>query len=248
MKRRERLDRLVARQPGVPSCERARSLVMAGRVRVDGDVVDKPGTEVSVAARLEVEVGGEEFASRGGDKLEGALEYFGTPVAQRCVLDIGASTGGFSDCVLRRGARRVIAVDVGYGLLNWRLRQDERVTLLERTNARYLRREDLPETPDLAVIDVSFISLRVILPAVAPLLAPAGDIVALVKPQFEVERGQVEKGGVVRSAAQHAAATAQVRACGESLALEYRGECVSPLLGAKGNREFFLAFSRKPGV
>jgi len=244
VKQRARLDELVAAQAGVPDCERARSLIMAGRVRVDGAVVDKPGTEVSRTARLEVEAESDAFASRGGAKLEGALAHFGTAVGGRVVLDVGASSGGFTDCVLRRGARRVIAVDVGYGQLDWRLRRDERVSLLERTNARYLRREDFAETPELAVIDVSFISLRLILPAVAALLAAPGEIVALVKPQFEVGRGEVGKGGVVRSAELHAAAVGAVRECGESLGLLCRGECASPLLGPKGNREFFLAFAK----
>jgi len=244
VKERERLDKLVAAHPGVPSRERARSLVMAGRVRVDGVVVDKPGAEVRLSSVLEVEAADDTFASRGGDKLEGALRAFATRVEGRTVLDVGASTGGFTDCVLRRGARRVIAVDVGYGQFDWRLRTDERVTLLERTNARHLQGGDLPEAPDLAVIDVSFISLRLILPAIATLLAVPGEIVALVKPQFEVGRGQVGKGGVVRSPELHTAAIAAVRECGEGLGLLCTGQCDSPLLGPKGNREFFLAFAK----
>jgi 23S rRNA (cytidine1920-2'-O)/16S rRNA (cytidine1409-2'-O)-methyltransferase len=245
VKERERLDKLVAARPEVPSRERARSLIMAGRVRVDGVVIDKPGAEVRCAAHLDVAVDSDAFASRGGDKLEGALRAFGTTVSGRVVLDVGASTGGFTDCVLRHGARRVIAVDVGYGQFDWRLRQDERVVLLERTNARHLQLADLPEAPELAVIDVSFISLRLILPAVAALLATPGDIVALVKPQFEVGRGQVGKGGVVRSPELQVAAVTAVRECGAGLGLICVGQCDSPLLGPKGNREFFLAFAKR---
>ncbi len=236
---KDRLDKLVAERSEVPSRERARRLIMAGRVRVGGEVVDKPGTLIATEAAIDVE-GDDSFVSRGGDKLVGALDAFGVGVEGRSVLDIGASTGGFTDCVLRRGALRVVAVDVGYGQFEWKLRQDERVTLIERKNARYLESADLPWPPDLVVVDVSFISLRLILPAICAVLAPAGEVVGLVKPQFEVGKGQVGKGGVVRDPALHATVVATVREAAVELGFQVIGECVSPLKGPKGNTEFFL--------
>ena len=245
MNKRERIDKLLVDRGAVDSRERARRLVMAGAVRVGDRVVDKPGTLVPIDAAIVVTGDDIPYVSRGGLKLQGALDAFGTPVADRVVLDVGASTGGFTDCVLQRGARAVIAVDVGYGQFAWSLRQDPRVTLLERTNIRGLSAAALPDTPDLAVIDVAFISLRLVLPVVVGVLAPGGDIVALVKPQFEVGKGQVGSGGVVRDPALQAAAVAAVRQCAQDLALACLAECESPIVGPKGNREFFLAL-RKP--
>jgi 23S rRNA (cytidine1920-2'-O)/16S rRNA (cytidine1409-2'-O)-methyltransferase len=242
--KRERLDKLLVDRGTVASRERARRLVMAGAVRVGDRVVDKPGTLVALDAPIAVAGDDIPYVSRGGLKLAAALDAFHTEVAHRVVLDVGASTGGFTDCVLQRGARAVIAVDVGYGQLAWSLRQDPRVTLLERTNVRRLDAAALPTTPDLAVIDVSFISLRLVLPVVAGLLAPGGDVLALVKPQFEVGKGQVGSGGVVRDPALHAAAVTSVRECALGLGLAVLGECASPILGPKGNREFFLALRR----
>ena len=242
--KRERLDKLLVDRGAVNSRERAQRLVLAGAVRVGDRVVDKPGTLVALDATIEVTGDDIPFVSRGGLKLAGALDAFGIAVADRVVLDVGASTGGFTDCVLQRGARAVIAVDVGYGQLAWSLRQDPRVTLLERTNIRLLDPTTLPSTPDLAVVDVSFISLRLVLPIVVDALAPGGDIVALVKPQFEVGKGQVGSGGVVRDPALHVATVASVRACALGLGLDCLGECESPLLGPKGNREFFLALRK----
>jgi len=236
---KERLDRLVVERCGIADSELARRLIMAGKVRVDGQVVDKPGTGVSPDAEVAVEAD-EPFVSRGGSKLEGALDAFAVDPAGRDALDVGASTGGFTDCLLRRGARRVVAVDVGYGQFEWRLRQDERVTLLERTNARHLEPSDLPFPPDLAVIDVSFISLRLVLPAVVAVMTRPGEIVALVKPQFEVERGQVGKGGVVRDPALHASAVASVRDFATGIGWSVAAVCESPLVGPKGNKEFFI--------
>ena len=242
--KRERLDKLLVDRGAVASRERARRLIMAGAVRVGEQVVDKPGALIALDAAIEVSGDDIPYVSRGGLKLAGALDAFGTPVAGRVVLDVGASTGGFTDCVLQRGARAVIALDVGYGQLAWTLRQDPRVTVLERVNVRHIDRSALPATPDLAVIDVSFISLRLVLPAVVDVLAPGGDIVALVKPQFEVGKGQVGRGGVVRNPDLHAAAVASVRQYALDLGLQVLGECDSPLLGPKGNREFFLALHR----
>jgi len=245
--KRERLDKLLVDRGTVGSRERARRLVMAGAVRVADQVVDKPGALVAADAVIEVTADDIPYVSRGGVKLAGALDAFATRVAGRIVLDVGASTGGFTDCVLQRGARAVIAVDVGYGQFAWSLRNDPRVTLLERTNARTLEPAALPAVPELAVIDVSFISLRLVLPPVAEALAPGGDIVALVKPQFEVGKGQVGSAGVVRDPTLQAAAVSAVRACARDLGLACVGECESPLQGPKGNREFFLAL-RKPAL
>jgi 23S rRNA (cytidine1920-2'-O)/16S rRNA (cytidine1409-2'-O)-methyltransferase len=182
------------------------------------------------------------YVSRGGDKLAGALDAFGIDPAGRVCLDVGASTGGFTDVLLQRGAARVIAVDVGYGQLAWSLRQDSRVTVLERVNIRNLDR--LPAPADLAVIDVSFISLRLVLPRVRELLSPPGDVVALVKPQFEVGKGAVGKGGVVRDPAQHGQVLGELRQFAQESGYEVAAEIPSPILGAKGNREFFLYLRR----
>lgn len=243
--RRERVDKLLVERGQAASRERARVLIMAGVVRVSGHTIDKPGTLVPADAEIGVEAPDLPFVSRGGLKLDAALDGFSISVQGAVVLDVGASTGGFTDCVLRRGAEAVIAVDVGYGQLAWKLRRDPRVTLLERQNIRYLDHKQLPATPKVAVVDVSFISLRHVLPKVVELVAPAADIVVLVKPQFEVGRGQVGKGGVVRDPQQREAAVASIRACGEELGLRCAGELESPIPGPKGNREVFLHFTRE---
>ena len=213
---------------------------MAGDVLVGDRPVTKPGAEVPADAEVRLRTADSPYVSRGGEKLAGALDAFGLAVRGLVALDVGASTGGFTDCLLQRGARRVIALDVGYGQLAWKLRQDPRVVVIERTNARHLTPALLPEAPDLAVIDVSFISLATVLPAVAGVLAPRGAIIALVKPQFEVGRGRVGKGGVVRAPALRAEAVAGVRAVAERLGFTVRGEAESVLPGPKGNREVFL--------
>jgi 23S rRNA (cytidine1920-2'-O)/16S rRNA (cytidine1409-2'-O)-methyltransferase len=235
-----RLDLLLVERGLAPSRERAQRLVMAGEVLVDDRVVSKPGTDVAADAALRLRTAPSSYVSRGGEKLAGALDAFGIDPAGRVVLDVGASTGGFTDVVLRRGARRVIAVDVGYGQLAWALRQDPRVVVRDRQNARFLTPELLPEPPDLAVVDVSFISLTLVLPAVARVLVPPAEVVALVKPQFEVGKGQVGKGGVVRDAAQRAEVVARVRAAAEVIGFTIAGEVESVLPGPKGNREIFL--------
>ncbi len=242
--KRERLDKLLVERGDVSSREQARGLVMAGAVRVAGRVIDKPGTLVPDDAAIAVERPKTAFVSRGGVKLDAALDRFGVDFRGTIVLDVGASSGGFTDCVLRRGAQRVIAIDVGYGQFSWSLRNDPRVLLLERTNIRHVRLDDLPVQPTRAVIDVSFISLCLVLPPVVELVAAASLIVALVKPQFEVGKGRVGKGGVVRDPLLHAESVAKVRACGEALGLDCLGEYESPLLGPKGNREFFLYFRK----
>jgi 23S rRNA (cytidine1920-2'-O)/16S rRNA (cytidine1409-2'-O)-methyltransferase len=238
---RERLDKLLVDRGQAASRERARAMIMAGAVRVADRVVDKAGTLVPADAEVSIVGGDLPYVSRGGVKLAGALDALGIDVAGRWVLDVGASTGGFTDCVLQRGARAVIAVDVGYGQLAWSLRQDPRVTLLERCNVRHLDAGQLPARPDFAVVDASFISLTLILPRIATLVAPGSVILALVKPQFEVGKGQVGRGGVVRDPVQHAGAIARVRDCAAGIGLAVLGECPSPILGPKGNREFFLA-------
>ena len=235
-----RLDRLLVDRGLAPSRERAQRLIMAGEVLVAEHVVSKPGTEVPDDAPLRLRTEPSAWVSRGGEKLVGALDAFGVALTGRVVVDVGASTGGFTDVCLRRGARRVFAVDVGYGQLAWALRQDARVVVIERTNARTLEPGMLPEVPDVAVVDVSFISLALVLPAVARVLAPDGEIVALVKPQFEVGKGEVGKGGVVRDPAQRAAVVARVRGVMEGLGFLVRGERESVLPGPKGNREVFL--------
>jgi 23S rRNA (cytidine1920-2'-O)/16S rRNA (cytidine1409-2'-O)-methyltransferase len=244
--KRERLDKLLVDRGQAATREKARRLVMAGAVSVGARRVDKPGTPVSVDAEIRIESDEAPFVSRGGVKLEAALRRFATRVAGCVGLDVGASTGGFTDCLLRHGARAVYAVDVGYGQFDWALRNDPRVTLLERTNARYLTPDQLPALADLAVIDVSFISLRLVLPPVIACLAAPAEIVALVKPQFEVGKGRVGKGGVVRDPQLHAEVLEETRRLGARLGLVELGECESPILGPKGNREFFLAF-RKAG-
>jgi 23S rRNA (cytidine1920-2'-O)/16S rRNA (cytidine1409-2'-O)-methyltransferase len=235
-----RLDRLLVDRGLVPSRERAQRLILAGDVLVADRPATKPGTLVHADAPLRLRVPASDYVSRGGEKLAGALDAFGLAVAGAVALDVGASTGGFTDCLLRRGARRVIALDVGYGQLAWSLRQDPRVVVLERTNARDLDPTKLPEVPDLATVDVSFISLALVLPAVAATLRPGGTAVALVKPQFEAGRSEVGKGGVVRDPAVRTAAVARARRAAEVLAFRVRGEAESVLHGPKGNREVFL--------
>src|SRR5437773_2552196 len=220
---------------------------MAGLVATKTGRIDKVGTMVAEDSEITVAESRARFVSRGGDKLDHALEAFraaGLDVASAVAVDVGASTGGFTDCLLRRGARRVYAVDVGYGQLAWSLRQDVRVVVLERMNGRSLDAALIPEVIDLAVIDVSFISLARVLPAVVALVHPGGTILALVKPQFEVGRERIGKGGVVRDPAARADAVAGVRRAAAALGLTVRGEAESVLPGPKGNREVFLCLAR----
>ena len=237
---RERLDRLLVDRGHARSRERAQALVLAGRVRVDGKPAGKPGVPVPKTASIEIIEPDHPFVGRGGVKLDGALSRLGIDPRGCVALDIGASTGGFTDCLLRRGAGRVFALDVGSGLLDWTLRNDPRVVVLEGRNARHLAPADLPGQVDLVVIDVSFISLRLILPVVQALLAPGGAIVALVKPQFEVGRKDVGRGGIVRDPRLHGKALESVAAAAQALGLAVLGGCPSPITGAEGNREFFL--------
>lgn len=236
----ERLDKLLVDLGLAGSRERARALVLAGQVVVGDHTVDKAGARVDVS--LAIRVKGEDipYVSRGGVKLAHALDVFGISVSGRIAIDVGASTGGFTDCLLQRGAGRVFAVDVGYGQLAWKLREDPRVVCMERTNIRHLAAEALADIPDLAVIDASFISLDKVLPSTLALLAPGAEVIALIKPQFEVGRGQVGKGGVVRDPERHAEVQQKIRELAASLGCRIRGLTDSPLLGQKGNREFLI--------
>lgn len=246
MKEKARLDILVFDRGLAPSREKARALIMAGQVVVADHVADKAGQMVPVDAEIRIKGEVLPFVSRGGLKLQKALDEFAVDVEGLTVLDVGASTGGFTDCLLQRGARKVFAVDVGYGQLAWKLRTDARVLNLEKSNIRHLSPDRLPETPDMAVIDASFISLAKVLPATIRLVKAHGLIIALIKPQFEVGRGEVGKGGVVRDAKKHQEVTEAIRALAESLELEVQGVTESPILGPKGNREFLICM-RKTG-
>ncbi|RMH23628.1 MAG: TlyA family RNA methyltransferase [Acidobacteria bacterium] len=241
---RRRLDQLLVERGFFPSRERARRAVMAGVVEVDGRRVDKAGTPIAADAGLRVVARHEPFASRAGRKLAGALDRFGVDPQGLTCLDVGASTGGFTDCLLQRGAARVYALDVGYGQLDQRLREDPRVVVMERVNARHLAAGDLPEPCDLVTVDVSFISLLKVVPALIPHLAPGGRLLLLVKPQFEAGRAQVGKGGIVRDEAVRRRVIAERVAQLEALGLVSLGVCDSPVAGAAGNREAFALLAR----
>ena len=220
------------------SREKARALILAGQVLVNGQKADKAGANVDAAATIEL-LAQPRYVGRGGLKLEAALDHFGISVGGKICLDIGSSTGGFTDCLLQRGATRVYAIDAGTGQLDWRLRNDPRVIVREQVNARYLSRAEVPEPVDLAVCDVSFISITMILPALADLLASHAEMVILVKPQFELERHQVGKGGIIRDPALHLQACHRVEQAIQVLG--FHAQVIpSPVLGAEGNQEFLL--------
>ena len=240
MGKRERLDKLLVERGLVASREEGRRRILAGEVLVDDRPFAKAGSLIDADSTMRLKGKALAYASRGGVKLEGALRHFRIDVKDKVVLDAGASTGGFTDCLLAFGARRVYAVDVGYGQLDWKLRNDPRVFVLEKTNIRYLDSGRLPESPELAAIDVSFISLRLVLPQVRSLLISKGEIVALIKPQFEVGKGKVGKGGVVRRPEEHERVIEEIKQAAGALQLETIGVTESPLLGPKGNMEFFI--------
>jgi 23S rRNA (cytidine1920-2'-O)/16S rRNA (cytidine1409-2'-O)-methyltransferase len=240
MGKRERLDKLLVDRGLVKSREEGQGLILAGAVLVDEVPATKAGSRIESTAAIRLKRRSPDYVSRGGTKLEGAFRDLQIDVEGKIVLDVGASTGGFSDCLLKHGARRIYAVDVGYGQLAWKLRQDPRVVVLEKQNIRYLEPSDLPEQSDFATIDVSFISLRLVFPAVKRLLTPAGEILALIKPQFEVGKGKVGKGGVVRNAEDHRRVIEEIKAAAEEMALVTQGIAESCLLGPKGNKEFFI--------
>jgi 23S rRNA (cytidine1920-2'-O)/16S rRNA (cytidine1409-2'-O)-methyltransferase len=235
-----RLDTLMLERRLATTRERARALILAGQVKVNGSVISKAGTAVADDASIELLTPDHPYVGRGGIKLAHALDVFRIDVTGRMALDIGASTGGFTDVLLQRGASTVIALDVGRGQLDWRLRNDSRVIVREGVNARALTRDDVPHPVDLATIDVAFISLRHIFPALPTVLAPAADVVALVKPQFEAGRDQVGKGGIVSDPAVHDAVLAEVTAAAGAAGFARLAMTPSPITGAEGNREFFL--------
>jgi 23S rRNA (cytidine1920-2'-O)/16S rRNA (cytidine1409-2'-O)-methyltransferase len=245
---KERLDQLLVDRGLVESRARAQALIIAGKVMSGTRRLDKPGTRLAVDAPLELKGQDYPWVSRGGLKLVHGLDTFGIDPAGMIALDIGASTGGFTDVLLTRGAAKIYAVDVGHGQLAWRLRQDPRVIVLERTNARHLTRAEVPEPPGLVVCDASFIGLETILPAALDLVAPAAFLVALIKPQFEVGRGRVGKGGVVRDAALHDEVCARIAAwLAARPGWSVLGIVPSPILGPEGNREFLIAGRRCAG-
>jgi 23S rRNA (cytidine1920-2'-O)/16S rRNA (cytidine1409-2'-O)-methyltransferase len=241
MGKKQRLDVLLTEQNIFASREKAKAAIMAGLVFVDGVRCDKPGTKVDSEAAITVKGNMHPYVSRGGLKLEKAIAAFSLDLRDKVVMDIGASTGGFTDCALLNGARKVYAIDVGYGQLDWKLRNDPRVIVMEKTNFRYLKPEDLPgELPDLATIDVSFISLTIILRALKPFLTETGEAVCLVKPQFEAGKEAVGKNGIVKDAKVHREVLEKTIGFACSLGYSFRGLTYSPILGGEGNIEFLL--------
>jgi 23S rRNA (cytidine1920-2'-O)/16S rRNA (cytidine1409-2'-O)-methyltransferase len=235
-----RLDRLLVDRGLVVSRERARALILAGVVLVNEEPVDKAGALIADGAAVRIRGEDHPYVSRGGVKLKGALDTFGIGVVGFSALDVGASTGGFTDCLLQDGARKVYAVDVGYGQIAWKLRNDSRVVLFERTNIRHFSGVGVAEPVDIAVIDTSFISLRLVIPSVLQFVREGGIILALVKPQFEVGKGEVGKKGVVRDPALHLKVVGDLASFCAELGRSVRGTCESPLTGPEGNREFFI--------
>ncbi|MRR18132.1 MAG: TlyA family RNA methyltransferase [Deltaproteobacteria bacterium] len=235
-----RLDQLLVMRNLAPTIPKAQALILARTVKVDHAVLDRADVLVSADAEIQMKSEDHPYVSRGGWKLKGALECFAMSVKGEAVLDVGASTGGFTDCLLDAGARRVFAVDVGYGQLAWKLRSDPRVVVIERTNIRHYDGSGLDEKPTLAVIDVSFISLKTVIPAVERLIADPGRILALIKPQFEARRDEIGKNGVVENMSVRDRIVEDIRRFCESRNLHVAGTCESPLLGPAGNKEFFI--------
>lgn len=238
------LDRLLVEKGLACDLKTARALVMAGKLVVDDRRIDKPGTPVPADAAIRIKGAPSKYVSRGGEKIEAPLRTFNIDMTGRTILDVGASTGGFTDCVLQSGASRVYAVDVGYGQLAWKLQQDVRVVNLERQNIRDLSPEKLCPAPSLAVIDASFISLKKILPKVISLLTETGELLCLVKPQFEAEREAVEKGGLVRDITVYRNILRDMATTAWQLSLRVKGIMESPITGQKGNREFFILLEK----
>ena len=245
MQKKERLDKLLVDRGLARSRASAQALIMEGRILVNDQRVYKAGHAVPVEAKIELKGEDIPYVSRGGLKLEGALKSFGITVKGLTVLDVGASTGGFTDCLLQHGARKVYAVDVGYGQLAWKLRQDTRVVSIERTNIRYLDKSRVPDPIQMAVVDTSFISLDKVLPRIVEIIEVPGVILALIKPQFEVGRGEVGKGGVVRDPKKHASVIEGITQVALKLGLTVLGIKESPLMGPKGNKEYFIHLARE---
>jgi 23S rRNA (cytidine1920-2'-O)/16S rRNA (cytidine1409-2'-O)-methyltransferase len=234
-----RLDALLVEHGLAPSREKAQALLLAGQVRVGGQPATKPGSHVARDSKVEIVGERLRYVGRGGLKLEGALEDFALTPRDRICLDVGSSTGGFTDCLLQNGASKVYGVDVTIDQLDWKLRSDRRVIAIER-NARYLAAGDLAETPTFVTTDLSFISVGKVLPAIVPIAAPGADFLVLIKPQFELDKGEVGKGGIVRDASLHEKAIRRVREAAAECGLEILEVRPSRLTGAEGNREFFL--------
>jgi 23S rRNA (cytidine1920-2'-O)/16S rRNA (cytidine1409-2'-O)-methyltransferase len=242
---RERIDKLLVDRGLADSRTKAQALVMAGAVLVDEQLIHKPSELFSHEANIRIkESATQRYVSRGGIKLEAALREFSVDVNDLVCLDVGASTGGFTDCLLQHGARRVVALDVGHNQLDWKIRNDPRVAVREEVNARHLAPEDFEETFDLVTIDVSFISLTKIFPAAVPLLKNNGRIIALIKPQFEVGKGEVGKGGIVKDPSQHQRVIDEVNTFAQSLGLNVISVIASPITGADGNLEFLALYER----
>lgn len=246
MKKGYRLDQALVQRQLFPTRHQAQAAVMAGEICVDGEVISKASSVVHDTSEISV-ISRSRFVGRGGHKLEGALSHFQIDCADKVALDIGASTGGFTDCLLQSGARKVYAVDVGYGQLAWKIRRDPRVVVVEKMNARRLSPQEIPEPVDLCVIDVSFISLTLILPNAFELLTPNGVIIALIKPQFELARGEVSRGGVVRDPALHEKAQDRIRKFVAGLGASVAGLVPSAITGANGNQEFFICLRKLLG-
>ncbi len=241
---KERLDKLILDRGLVVSRERAKAFIMEGKVLVNGTPAVKAGELVGIDAQIEIKGEDLKYVSRGGLKLEAALRHFSIDLKGKTAMDVGSSTGGFTDLMLQDGASRVYCIDVGYGQLAWKLRQDPRIVLLERTNIRHLEKEQIPEIADIAVIDVSFISLSKVVPHVLGFLSEKGELVALIKPQFEVGKGQVGRGGIVKDEEKRLAVIARIKEEFESFGLNVQGVIPSPITGQKGNVEY-LIYSRK---
>lgn len=240
-----RLDKFLFDTGFAATIESSRALIMAGKVLVNGQKIDKAGALIDADA--DIRIVGEEikYVSRGGIKLEKAILEFKADVKDKVCIDIGASTGGFTDCLLRSGAKKVYAVDVGYGLLAWKLRNDPRIVNIEKTNIRYLDKSLIKEKADIITIDVSFISLTKVISVIIDLLRPHGIIIALIKPQFELKRGDVGKGGIVKDEAMHMEAVDKIKDFAITLGLEIKGVIESPIFGQKGNREFFICLGSR---
>ncbi|MDI6713882.1 MAG: TlyA family RNA methyltransferase [Thermodesulfovibrio sp.] len=235
-----RIDYLLYKKAITESREKARALILEGKVIVNGQKIDKPGTMVNQNA--EITICGETlpYVSRGGLKLEKALKEFSIDVKDKVAMDVGASTGGFTDCLIQHGAKKVYAVDVGYGQLAWKLRTDPRVIPIEKTNIRYMQKEKIPEKIDIVTVDVSFISLRLVIPKILEFLKPNGEIVALIKPQFEAGKGEVPRGGVIKDFEKREKIIREMRDFFESLGLKVIGITQSPIPGQKGNIEYLI--------
>ena len=242
--KKARIDQTLVERGFFASRERAQRAIMAGEVRVGDRIFAKAAELIEIDAPISV-VQPPQFASRGALKLGGALDFFGVEVKGKTALDIGSSTGGFTDCLLQRGAAKLFAVDVGHGQLAWKLRNDPRVTVMEKVNARFLSREDIPEVADLCVIDVSFISLTLILPRAFELIAPEGMILALIKPQFELQRKDVGRGGIVREPALHEKAQQKIVKFVEEANYHVLGLVPSTITGTDGNQEFFICIRKR---